>query len=127
MYERELEWNEPPTVSERRYARWAVVRAAGAPAASWWPLARIGAVDLYLAPPGGEGDAPTLSVTPVVAAKRGRRGGGDYAGVDGHVQLETSSLGDEPGVEPARPHPLPAWPAPASSSPPSAGTSPSPC
>ena len=33
-YERELEWNEPPTVSERRYARWAVVRAARAPATS---------------------------------------------------------------------------------------------
>ena len=41
------------------------------PAAAWWPLARIGAVDLYLAPPGSEQDAPALSVTPVVAAKRG--------------------------------------------------------
>ena len=85
-YERELEWNEPPSLSERRYARWAVVRAAGAPAASWWPLARLGAVDLYLAPPGSEHDAPARSVTPLIARKRGRRGSGDYAGVDGDVQ-----------------------------------------
>jgi hypothetical protein len=110
-YERELEWNEPPTVSERRYARWAVVRAAGEPAASWWPLARIGTVDLYLAPPGAERDAATLSVTPVVAAKRGRRGGGDYTGVDGHIQLDAFPLGDDdPSALPARPHRFPGWP-----------------
>jgi hypothetical protein len=29
-----------------------------------------------------------MSVTPLVAAKRGRRGSGAYAGVDGHVQLD---------------------------------------
>jgi hypothetical protein len=87
-YERELEWNEPPTRAELRYARWTVVRAAGPPAAAWWPLARIGAVDLYLAPPGRERDAPARSITPLVAAKRGRRGSGAYAGVDGHVQLD---------------------------------------
>jgi hypothetical protein len=109
-YQRELEWNEPPTVSERRYARWAVVRAAGTPAASWWPLARIGSVDLYLAPPGSERDAPALSLTPVVAAKRGRRGGADYTGVDGHIQLDTFSLGDDPAMQPARPQPSPLWP-----------------
>jgi hypothetical protein len=110
-YKRELEWTEPPTVSERRYARWAVVRAAAAPAASWWPLARLGGVDLYLAPPGSEQDAPVVSVTPVVAAKRGRKGGGDYTGVDGHIQLDTFPLGDDPAVEPPRPHPSPSWPA----------------
>jgi hypothetical protein len=109
-YKRELEWNEPPTVSERRYARWAVVRAAATPAASWWPLARLGAVDLYLAPPGSERAAPVLSTSPVVAAKRGRKGGGDYTGVDGHIQLDTFPLGDDPAVQPARPHPSPAWP-----------------
>ena len=87
-YERELEWNEPPSLCERRYARWAVVRAAGAPARSWWPLARIGAVHLYLAPPGSERDAPVASFTPLIAAKRGRRGSGDYAGVDGAVQTD---------------------------------------
>ena len=97
-YQRELEWDEPPSLSERRYARWAVVRAAGAPAPSWWPLARIGAVDLYLASPGSERDAPALSVTPLCARKRGRRGSGDYAGVDGHVQtgafdVEASAAG----------------------------------
>jgi len=85
-YQRELEWNEPPSLSERRYARWAVVRAAGAAAPSWWPLARIGAVDLYLAPPGRARDASALSVTPLCARKRGRRGSGDYPGVDGHAQ-----------------------------------------
>jgi len=108
-YQRELEWNEPPSLSERRYARWAVVRAAGAPAPSWWPLARIGAVDLYLASPGSERDAPALSVTPLIARKRGRRGSGDYAGVDGHVQtgafdVEASAAGAPP---PARPFPAP--------------------
>ena len=71
-YQRELEWNEPPTHCERRYARWTVVRAAGLPAASWWPLAHIGAVNLYLAPPGSEQEAPSLSVTPLIAGKRGR-------------------------------------------------------
>ena len=87
-YQRELEWNEPPSPDERRYARWTVVRAAGAPAASWWPLARIGAVDLYLAPPGSEQEAPSLSATRLIAGKRGRRGSGDYVGVDGDVQTD---------------------------------------
>jgi hypothetical protein len=108
-YQRELEWNEPPSLSERRYARWAVVRAAGAPAPSWWPLARIGAVDLYLAPPGGERDAPALSVTPLIARKRGRRGSGDYAGVDGHAQTGAFDVDPsaEAGPPPARPYPPP--------------------
>jgi hypothetical protein len=110
-YQRELEWNEPPSSSERRYARWAVVRAAGAPAASWWPLARIGDVDLYLAPAERADDAPALSVTPLVAVKRGRRGGSDYAGVDSVVQLGAFSLGGDPADVPARPHPPLAWPA----------------
>src|SRR5262245_4416877 len=107
-YERELEWNEPPSDCERRYARWAVVRAAGAPAPAWWPLARIGSVALYLAPPGCEGDAPTLSVTPLVAAKRGRRGSGDYAGVDGCVQTNLHAPCTAAGVPPPeRPFPPP--------------------
>jgi hypothetical protein len=132
-YHRELEWNEPPAPDERRYARWTVVRAAGPPAASWWPLARIGAVDLYLAPPGAEQEAPVLSVTPLIAGKRGRRGSGDYAGVDGDVQMEgfddasapvapaapARSAGSRPSVRrtvadrasgaerPARPYPFP--------------------
>jgi len=92
-YHRELEWNEPPLPDERRYARWTVVRAAGPPAAPWWPLARIGAVDLYLAPPGSQGAAPTLSATPLIAGKRGRRGSGDYAGVDGDVQQGAGQVG----------------------------------
>ena len=103
-YQRELEWNEPPSHGERRYAGWTVVRAAGAPAASWWPLARIGAVDLYLAPPGSEREAPALSVTPLIAGKRGRRGGGDYAGVDGEVQTDAFEITTAP-VAPARPYP----------------------
>jgi hypothetical protein len=111
-YDRELEWNEPPSASERRYARWAVVRAAGAPAPAWWPLAHIGKVALYLAPPGSERDAPALSATPVVSAKRGRRGSGDYAGVDGHVGLAACHLEDNHDVRddargggiPDRPH-----------------------
>jgi hypothetical protein len=108
-YHRELEWNEPPAHGERAYARWTVVRAAGQPAASWWPLARIGAVDLYLAPPGREQDAPALSVTPLVAGKRGRRGSGDYPGVDGDVQTaDTDGFdGAEALVPPPRPIPFP--------------------
>jgi hypothetical protein len=105
-YHRELEWNEPPSRDECRYARWTVVRAAGQPAASWWPLARIGAVDLYLAPPGSEQEAPVSSVTPLIASKRGRRGSGDYAGVDGSVQTERFDDTAAP-VAPARPYPLP--------------------
>ena len=58
-YDRELEWNEPPSACERRYTRWTVVRAAGAPAAAWWPLARI-----------GSGRSP-----PRPAGKRSRGGG----------------------------------------------------
>src|SRR5262245_37153372 len=106
-YERELEWNEPPSHSEHGYAGWTVVRAAGRLAPWCWPLARIGAVHRCIAPPGCERDAPALSITPLVAAKRGRRGRGDYAGVDGHVQTETfePALGSE--VLAARPHPLP--------------------
>jgi hypothetical protein len=107
-YDRELEWNELPTSSERSYTRWTVVRAAGAPAAAWWPLARIGRVALHLAPPGTEMDAPVLSATPAVAAKRGRRGSGDYAGVDGHVGLADRHLEENDGVcandSPAPPH-----------------------
>jgi hypothetical protein len=113
-YHRELEWNEPPLPDERRYARWTVVRAAGPPAACWWPLARIGAVELYLAPPGSEGDAPTLSATPLLAGKRGRRGSGDYAGVDGDVQQDVSGappdgLDDDaaPPAAPPRPYAFP--------------------
>jgi len=109
-YERELEWNEPPSLSELRYARWTVVRAAGLPSPSWWPLALLGAVHLYLAPPGSEGDAPILSAAPVVAAKRGRRGSGDYPGVDGEVQTGVYAPGAPPSAPPpppARPHPLP--------------------
>jgi hypothetical protein len=83
-----------------------VVRAAGAPAPSWWPLARIGAVDLYLAPPGSEQHAPALSVTPLLAGKRGRRGSGDYAGVDGDVQTDGFDDAAVP-VPPARPFLLP--------------------
>jgi len=106
-YHRELEWNEPPSCGERRYARWTVVRAAGQPAPSWWPLARVGAVDLYLAPPGSEREAPTLSVTPLVAGKRGHRGGGDYPGVDGDVQ--TDRFDDAvAAVAPAPPYSFPA-------------------
>jgi hypothetical protein len=105
-YHRELEWNEPPSPDERRYARWTVVRAVGPPATSWWPLARIGAVDLYLAPPGSERAAPTLSITPLIAGKRGRRGSGDYAGVDGDVQTER--FDDVAGPDaPPRPYPFP--------------------
>jgi hypothetical protein len=105
-YQRELEWNEPPSHGERRYAHWTVVRAAGAPAASWWPLARIGAVDLYLAPPGSEQEAPALSVTRLIARKRGRRGGGDYVGVDGDVQTDGFEI-TAAAVAPARPYPFP--------------------
>ena len=105
-YQRELEWNEPPSHCERRYARWTVVRAVGPPAASWWPLARIGAVDLYLASPGSEQDAPTLSVTPLIAGKRGRRGSGDYAGVDGALQTDGFDVATAP-VAPARPYVFP--------------------
>jgi len=105
-YQRELEWNEPPSPAERRYARWTVVRAAGAPAASWWPLARIGAVDLYLASPGSEHDAPSLSVTRLIAGKRGRRGSGDYVGVDGDVQTDGFEIATAADV-PARPYPFP--------------------
>jgi len=105
-YQRELEWNEPPSPDERRYARWTVVRAAGAPAASWWPLARIGAVDLYLAAPGRAQEAPSLSVTPLIAGKRGRRGSGDYAGVDGDLQTDGFDAAAAP-VAPARPHSFP--------------------
>jgi hypothetical protein len=105
-YQRELEWNEPPSPCERRYARWTVVRAAGSPAASWWALARIGAVDLYLAPPGSEQDAPALSVTPLIASKRGRRGSGDYAGVDGHLQTDSFDVAAA-SVAPARPYSFP--------------------
>ena len=106
-YQRELEWNEPPSHCERRYARWTVVRAAGPPAASWWPLARIGAVDLYLAPPGSEQDAPALSVTPLIAGKRGRRGSGDYAGVDGHVQTDGFDVATAAGRRPRARTPFP--------------------
>jgi len=105
-YHRELEWNEPPSDDERRYARWTVVRAAGPPAASWWPLARIGAVDLYLAPPGSEQDAPASYVTPLIAGKRGRRGSGDYPGVDGEVQTAGFDDAGAPAA-PLRPYPLP--------------------
>ena len=107
-YDRELEWNEPPSACERQYTRWTVVRAAGAPAAAWWPLARIGNVDLHLAPPGTEAAAAVLSATPLVAAKRGRRGSGDYVGVDGHVGVGGRHLEDNDnaraGNDPARPH-----------------------
>src|SRR5436190_15139123 len=109
-YQRELEWNEPPSLSELRYARWAVVRAAGIPSPAWWPLAHIGAVHLYLAPPGSEGDAPILSAAPVVAAKRGGRGSGNYPGVDGEVQTSAFAPGPPataPPPPPVRPHPLP--------------------
>ena len=105
-YHRELEWNEPPSDAERRYARWTIVRAAGEPGPSWWPLARIDAVDLYLAPPGREREAPTLSVTPLIAGKRGRRGSGDYPGVDGDVQTEGFDAAAAL-VEPERPLPFP--------------------
>jgi subtilase family protein len=104
-YHRELEWNEPPSHCARRYARWTVVRAAGLPAPSWWPLAHIGAVNLYLAPPGSEREAPSLSVTPLIAGKRGRRGSGDYAGVDGDVQTDGFEDATAP-IAPARPYPL---------------------
>ena len=107
-YGRELEWNEPPSACECRYARWTVVRAAGTPAAAWWPLASIGRVDLHLAPPGTAAAAAVLSATPLVAAKRGRRGSGDYVGVDGHVGLGDGHIEDNDngraGDDPARPH-----------------------
>ena len=89
-YDRELEWNEPPSASERRWAGWTVVRAAGEPAARWLPLARLGAVALYLAPPGADADAPALYAEPVAARKRGRKRGGDYVGVDGQVMTSLS-------------------------------------
>jgi hypothetical protein len=105
-YHRELEWNEPPTPGERLYAHWTVVRAVGEPAACWWPLAQIGAVRLHLAPPGSEREAPASSITPLVAGKRGRRGSGDYPGVDGDVQ--TDGFADAAAVlAPPRPHPFP--------------------
>ena len=106
-YDRELEWNEPPSACESQYARWTVVRAAGAPAAAWCPLAHIGKVDLYVAPPGSEHDAPALSVTPVVAAKRGRRGSGDYVGVDGHVGLACRHLEENDNARVGRQLPPP--------------------
>ena len=85
-YERELEWNEPPTVSERRYARWAVVRAAGAPAAAGGRSRASARSISTWRRPGASATRRSCRSTPVVAAKRGRRGSGDYAGVDGHVQ-----------------------------------------
>jgi hypothetical protein len=108
-YHRELEWNDPPGSEERRYAGWAVIRAAGAAASRWRPLARIGDVDLRLAPPGSEGDAAALYVEPVLARKRGRRGGGDSVGVDGQVRLPVAwHDGDGPAAAEA----LPEWTAP---------------
>jgi Subtilase family len=105
-YDRALEWNEPPAPAERRYARWSVVRAAAAPAACWWPLARLGAVELYLSPPGHERDAPVLYTEPLLAAKRGRRGTGEYPGVDGLVALPR--FHDAEGGDASEPPPL--WP-----------------
>jgi hypothetical protein len=86
-YDRELEWDEPPSREERRYAGWAVVRASGAPAPSWSPLGRIADVALYLAPPGHAQDAPALYAVPVLPGKRGRRRSRDYVGVDGQICL----------------------------------------
>ena len=60
----------------------------------------------YLAPPGSEQEAPALSVTPLIAGKRGRRGSGDYAGVDGDVQTDGFDVATAP-VAPARPYPFP--------------------
>jgi hypothetical protein len=98
-YHRALEWNEPPAPSERRYARWGVARPAGAPAARWVPLARLGDVRLYLSPPGCEHDAPAHYVEPVVAAKRGARRSRTTVGVDGSVVLPRPYF-EEPGGVP---------------------------
>jgi hypothetical protein len=108
-YDRELEWDEPPSPSERRYAGWSVVRADGAPAPRWRPLARIGGLALWLAPPGTERDAPARYVEPIVVRKRGRKGSGDYVGVDGRVRL--SAEGAEGPLATCPPGPY-RWPSP---------------
>ena len=87
-YKRELEWNEPPSrvrapvraVDRRARGRrpGRVVVAAGAHRRGRSRTSRR---------PGSERDAPVaVRRRRLVAAKRGRRGGGDYAGVDGDVQ-----------------------------------------
>ena len=88
-YERELEWNEPPSPDERRYARWTVVRAAGAPGRV---VVAAGAHRRGRSLPRAAGEragrAGAVRRRRLVAAKRGRRGSGDYVGVDGHVQTD---------------------------------------
>jgi len=115
-YHRALEWNEPPSLAEARYARWTVVRAAGAPALRWEPLARIGDVRLYLSPPGCERDAATLYVEPLVAAKQARRGSGVEVGVDGSVSRAAFFFAGPPPdgaadlqAAPLQPSPLAPW------------------
>jgi hypothetical protein len=109
-YDRELEWDEPPSPAERRYAGWSVVRADGAPAARWRPLAQLGGLALWLAPPGSAGDAPARYVEPVVVRKRGRKGSGDYVGVDGRVRLQAESVEEPLASCPPGPY---RWPSPA--------------
>jgi hypothetical protein len=110
-YDRELEWDEAPSPGERRYAGWSVVRSAGLPAARWLPLAGIGDVGLFLVPPGSERDAAARYVEPVIARKRGRKGSGDYVGVDGRVRLSQADADGQIASCPPGPYRLPS-PAP---------------
>jgi hypothetical protein len=109
-YDRELEWDEAPSPAERRYAGWSVVRPAGPPAARWLPLAGIGDLALCLAPPGSERDAAARYVEPVVARKRGRKGSGDYVGVDGRVRLSHPDADGQLASCPPGPYRLPSPP-----------------
>ena len=81
----------------------------GAPAASWWPLARIGAVDLYLAPPGSEQrragavrHAGRRGQARPPRRRRLRRRG--RAGPDRRVSTPPATT---PVAPPARPYPSP--------------------
>jgi hypothetical protein len=75
----------------------------------------MGQVDLYLAPPGSERDAPCLYAEPLVAEKRGRRKGGDYVGVDGQVRRPGfAAVEAHPGALP--PACVPALPPPPAAS-----------
>ena len=109
-YDRELEWDEAPSPAERRYAGWSVVRPAGLPGARWLPLARIGDVGLFLVPPGSERDATARYVEPVIARKRGRKGSGDYVGVDGRVRLSQTDADGQIASCPPGPYRLPSPP-----------------
>jgi hypothetical protein len=89
-YDRALEWREPPSADEQALCGWSVVRAAGQPADAWRPLARIGGVHLYLAPPDTDGDAEPVFSEPLIAAKRGSPAHGGYVGIDGAVRRDVA-------------------------------------